>query len=92
MPLRARSFQTNFSAGQVDPRMLGREDTGVFANAGETLLNNSPLVQGGIRRRPGTEYIANVGTVTRLEKFRFNDTQLYLFVFQLLSMDYCYCD
>ena len=82
MPLRARSFQTNFSAGQVDPRMLGREDTGVFANAGETLLNNSPLVQGGIRRRPGTEYIANVGTVTRLEKFRFNDTQLYLFVFQ----------
>lgn len=81
MPLRARTFQTNFSAGQMDPRMLGREDVGVFGNAGETLSNSSPLVQGGIRRRPGTDYLATETAHTRLEKFRFNTTQLYIFAF-----------
>ena len=44
MPLQARTYQTNFSAGQVDPRMLGREDINVFANAGSDLTNSSPLV------------------------------------------------
>ena len=81
MPLRSRSYQTNFSAGQVDPRMLGREDIGIFSNAGAILTNSSPLVQGGIRRRPGTVYLATLTGHTRLERFRFNDTQLYLFAF-----------
>ena len=81
MPLRSRTYQTNFSAGQVDPRMLGREDIGIFSNAGAVLTNSSPLVQGGIRRRPGTVYLATLTGHTRLERFRFNDTQLYIFAF-----------
>ncbi len=81
MPLQARTYQTNFSAGQVDPRMLGREDINVFSNAGSDLTNSSPLVQGGIRRRPGTVYLATLTGETRMERFRFNETQLYLFAF-----------
>ena len=81
MPLQARSYQTNFSAGQVDPRMMGREDINVFTNAGADLTNSSPLVQGGIRRRPGTVYLQTLTGETRLERFRFNDTQLYLLAF-----------
>jgi len=81
MPLRARTFQTNFSAGEVDPRMLGREDIGIFANAAENLQNNAPLVQGGMARRPGTDYLNVFTAHTRMERFRFNKSQLYLFAF-----------
>lgn len=81
MPLRARTYQTNFSAGQMDPRMLGREDVGIFGNSAATLTNSSPLVQGGVRRRPGTKYLATETGHTRLERFRFNTTQLYIFAF-----------
>ncbi len=81
MPLQARTYQTNFSAGQMDPRMLGREDVGIFSNSATTLTNSSPLVQGGVRRRPGTKYLATETGHTRLERFRFNSTQLYIFAF-----------
>lgn len=81
MPLRATTFQTNFSSGQLDPRMMSRSDVGVYNNSGENLLNNSPLVQGGVRRRPGTDYLATLTGHTRLEKLRFNETQLYIFAF-----------
>ena len=81
MPLRATTFQTNFSSGQLDPRMMSRADVGVYNNSGENLLNNSPLVQGGARRRPGSDYVATLTGHTRLEKLRFNETQLYIFAF-----------
>ncbi len=81
MPLKASSFQTNFSAGELDPRMASRADLSVYQNGGENLLNNSPLVQGGLRRRPGTDYLATLTAHTRLEKMRFNETQIYLFAF-----------
>ena len=81
MPLRATTFQTNFSSGQLDPRMMSRSDVGVYNNSGENLLNNSPLVQGGARRRPGSDYLAALTGHTRLEKLRFNETQLYVFAF-----------
>ncbi len=81
MPLRARTFQTNFAAGQMDPRMLGREDIGIFANSASNVVNSAPLVQGGVRRRPGTQYLAAETAHTRLERFRFSSTQLYIFAF-----------
>jgi hypothetical protein len=75
------TFQTNFSAGQIDPRMLGREDIGIFGNSAQDLTNNAPLVQGGVARRPGTDYLATLTATTRLERFRFSKTQLYVFAF-----------
>ena len=76
-----RQLQTNFSSGQVDPRMLGREDTTVYANGAAALLNSSPLVQGGVRRRPGTNYLATLQGESRIENMEFNETQLYVFAF-----------
>ena len=81
MPLKAMTFQTNFSAGQIDPRMLGREDIGIFGNSAQDLTNNAPLVQGGVARRPGTDYLAQLTATTRLERFRFSKNQLYVFAF-----------
>ena len=63
-----RHLQTNFSAGELDPRMLGREDTTVYSNGAENLLNSAPMVQGGVRRRPGTDYLAALQGTSRLER------------------------
>ena len=87
MPSIVRRLQTNFSSGELDPRMKGREDTTIYDNGAETLLNSSPLVQGGIRRRPGTKYLATLAGHTRLEKLQFNEAQLYIFAFSNARLD-----
>ena len=82
-----RHLQTNFSAGELDPRMLGREDTTVYSNGAENLLNSAPMVQGGVRRRPGTDYLAALQGTSRLERMQFNETQLYIFAFSNTRLD-----
>lgn len=74
-----RTLQTNFASGQLDPLMAGRSDTKSYANGAEILTNFMQLVQGGIKRRLGMEYLATVGETARLISFVFNETQLYIF-------------
>lgn len=87
MPSELNHLQTNFSSGQVDPTMLGRRDTAMYQNGGKTLKNNSPLTTGGIRRRPGTQYIATLPAHVRLGKLQFNEQQLYIFAFSNARLD-----
>jgi hypothetical protein len=75
---RVRTLQTNFSSGQLDPLMAARSDTKAYGNGVETLTNFMQLVQGGIKRRPGTEYLADIGKAVRLFPFIFNESQLYI--------------
>lgn len=60
--------------------MAGRSDVNAFSNGASSLKNWWPLIQGGIRRRPGTYYGADIGEDARLIPFVFNDTQKYLLV------------
>tara|TARA_R110000824_G_C15229186_1_gene678311 strand:+ start:6182 stop:8098 length:1917 start_codon:yes stop_codon:yes gene_type:complete len=80
-------LQTNFSTGQVDSRLRGRLDTTLYANGALNLLNNSPLVGGGVRRRPGTRYLQTLNGHSRLERLQFNDSQLYIFAFGVGRLD-----
>lgn len=75
---RVRTFQTNFSAGQLDPLMAARTDTKAYSNGADTLTNFAPLVQGGIKKRPGTVYLQDLGKAVRLIPFIFNEAQLYI--------------
>jgi len=75
---RVRTFQTNFSAGQLDPLMASRTDTKAYVNGADTLTNFSPLVQGGIKKRPGTVYLQDLTEAVRLIPFIFNESQLYI--------------
>lgn len=81
------TFQTNFSAGQVDDRMFARSDTTMYQNGADTLLNSAPEVQGGARRRPGTEYLATLQGHSRLERLQFSEGQLYVFAFSNARLD-----
>lgn len=50
--------QTNFTAGELSPRLRGRTDLARYQNAAQTLLNAYPVVQGGAKRRPGMRHVA----------------------------------
>lgn len=46
--------QTNFTAGEVSPRMLGRVDIARYQNGAEIIQNAWPVIHGGCVRRDGT--------------------------------------
>tara|TARA_R110002012_G_scaffold1496_1_gene6471 strand:+ start:779 stop:2704 length:1926 start_codon:yes stop_codon:yes gene_type:complete len=87
MPSAVNHVQTNLASGELDPTMLGRRDTSMYTNGAKTLTNNAPFVTGGVRRRPGTQYIATLPATVRLGKLQFNETQLYIFAFSNARLD-----
>jgi hypothetical protein len=72
---------TNFTAGQLSPRMKARTDVGKYFNACDSLLNMVVMPQGGATRRPGTLFAAKAGDQAnrvRLIPFVFNALQPYV--------------
>jgi hypothetical protein len=55
---RVSLVQTNFTAGEISPRLVGRTDIERYTNAARKLTNAIALVHGGAKRRPGTRYAA----------------------------------
>lgn len=77
---RVTAIQTNFTAGQISPRLFGRVDLRKYANAAEELTNLIVMPHGGVLRRPGTKYVNEVKTSSakvRLLPFNFGTTQAY---------------
>lgn len=50
--------QTNFTAGEISPRLVGRTDIDRYANAARSLTNAYPVIHGGAKRRGGTRWVA----------------------------------
>lgn len=81
---RANFAFTNFTAGELSPRLNGRSDLTKYFNGCETLENFLIHPHGGATRRPGTRFVAEVKTSslqTRLVPFQFNVTQAYVLEF-----------
>tara|TARA_R100000664_G_C2757720_1_gene146107 strand:- start:1628 stop:4363 length:2736 start_codon:yes stop_codon:yes gene_type:complete len=81
---RATYIQTNFTAGEVSPRLHSRVDVTKYANACKTLENMIVIPQGGASRRGGTKFIAEGKTnnkKVRLYPFEFSVTQAYVLEF-----------
>jgi hypothetical protein len=80
MPRLAHAF-TNFTAGELSPRLDGRIDLAKYQNGVTNLENFLVHPHGGVTRRPGTEFIAEVKSSslpTRIIPFEFNTEQVYL--------------
>ena len=78
------AVQTNFSAGELGPRLRGRTDLPEYRNGAETIENFIPAKQGGAAFRSGTQYVADVkdsSVFTRLIDFTFSVTQTYILEF-----------
>lgn len=75
---------TSFNAGEFSPLLAGRSDLAQYKNACKKLLNFIPTVQGPVRRRPGTMFVAEVKNSTDrtwLRRFIFNQDQSYIIEF-----------
>lgn len=72
---------TNFTAGELSPRLKGRTDYAKYFNGAAELLNFVVMPQGGITRRPGTIFVApvwNQAAKPRMRRFQFSTTQAYM--------------
>jgi len=77
-------FQSNFTAGEITPKLAGHIDFNKYANGLETLENMTTFPQGGATRRSGTRFVCEVkdsSAVTRLIPFEFSVTQSYVLEF-----------
>ncbi|TYL43911.1 hypothetical protein [Dickeya sp. ws52] len=79
--MRANLIKTNFTAGEVSPRLMGRVDIARYANGAKRVENAVCVVHGGVARRPGTRYVAaakHADKKARLIPFVFNRSQAYM--------------
>jgi len=49
--------QTNFTAGEISPRLVGRTDIDRYNNAARRMFNAYPVIHGGAKRREGTRFL-----------------------------------
>jgi len=84
MPRRVPVQQFSFTAGQLNDSMAARVDLDRYFKGGLEISNFLLLSQGGLERRGGFEYVAEVpaaATGARLASFEFSTEQAYLHVF-----------
>lgn len=77
-------IQTNFTAGQLSPRLWAHTDVNKYKDGLAILQNAKVLPQGPLRKRTGSQYIASVKDSTkevRLLKFQFSQTNAYILEF-----------
>lgn len=78
---KTRQIFNSFNAGEWAPIMEGRSDLAKYHNACHEITNAICLKQGGVTRRPGTRFVAEVKTSakkTRLIPFIFSTLQTYV--------------
>lgn len=77
---KARRLQSNFSKGELSPRLDGRPDLAAFFEGAKELTNVLLLRQGGVDRRPGTRFVKEVKDSSRdtlLVPFEFSVNDAY---------------
>jgi len=80
---------TNFTGGELSPRLDGRTDLTKYSSGCATLENLVVYPHGSAARRPGSTFIAEVANSsnkTRLIPFEFSTTQTYMLEFSNLKM------
>ncbi len=79
--MRVTSILNSFVSGELSPLLDGRTDVERYYTGAKTLENYLPLPYGGVKRRPGTYFVAEVGDSdrkARLIPFQFSTTQSYI--------------
>lgn len=79
-----QGLQTNFTAGELSPRLWGHVDVSKYKNGIKTGKNAYCLPHGPIVRRSGTKYISSVKTHSsevKLVRFQFNQENAFILEF-----------
>jgi hypothetical protein len=85
--VQARTIQTNFTSGELDPMMAMRVDTGAFTNGAAKLTNCLLYNTGGASARPGTAHLASLTARSRLLPFEFSADQRYIMALSAGRLD-----
>lgn len=75
---KADIIQTNFTAGEISKRLLGRVDIDKYRNGAETVRNCYPLIHGGLKTLECLRYngaAKNADKKCRLIRFEFSKTE-----------------
>jgi hypothetical protein len=78
---------SSFNRGQLDPRLVGRKDLQAYYAGMKVGQNVTTLVQGGVRRRNGTEFLASSPKNGRIFNFSFSTEVNYCLVFTNLQIE-----
>jgi hypothetical protein len=82
--------QTNFTAGEISPKLAGRWDIARYQNGAQIIENGVPVVHGGVDRRDGFGYLApsklNDDNGVRMIGFVYSSSQSYMLEFGHLYM------
>jgi hypothetical protein len=79
-------MKNNFSAGELAPTLYTRTDIQQYSNGAKRLRNVFPLVEGGVRKRPGTFYRNLTAGAIRLIPFIVNSSSAYLLILKNTSI------
>jgi hypothetical protein len=87
-----RMMQANFGRGELDPLLDMRSDIQAYRQGARTFKNVTLKPQGAAMRRPGMQYLKDLGALAtatqfRMFKYAFNDEQEYLLVFSPARLD-----
>lgn len=81
-------LQSNFSGGEISPLLYGRVDSDRYKTSLALCHNWIPTLQGGLTRRPGSQFIGAVKdgtTKVRIIPFTYSTTQAYMLEFGYTS-------
>jgi hypothetical protein len=93
-----RGDQSNFSFGQLDPRLAARTDYDGYYKGAQSLRNCLVIPQGGIQRRFGTLFVDELTTLpnrtalafsaltVEISTFVFDDNAIYLMLWEATSL------
>jgi hypothetical protein len=78
------TLQSNFTGGELSPRIDGRVDIKKYANGLRTCENFQVLPHGGVRKRSGTKFVVEQRSADEdvvLVPFQYNVEQSYMLLF-----------
>ena len=78
---RVTTIQSNFTAGEISPKLYGRLDIARYQNGAKRMRDSVPQIYGGARRRWGTVFVREVkdsADRTRLIPFIKNASTAYM--------------
>lgn len=73
-------IKNNFSAGELAPTLYTRTDIQQYANGAKTLTNVLPLIEGGVRKRPGTLFCTEELGAVRLIPFVVDSANAFVLI------------
>ena len=77
---RFRTAQNTFQAGQLNPLLTARTDLQAYKDGLATSTNWWHLAQGGVMKRQGFKFLADIGATARIIPWTYSSDEAYVLV------------